>query len=63
MSVNRLTQVFEHCKNEGRAALVGYLTAGDPNLKTSRELLLTLQNKATFLKSACLFPIRWLMAL
>jgi tryptophan synthase alpha chain len=50
MSVNRLTRVFEHCKNEGRAALVGYLTAGDPNLKTSRELLLTLAEQSDILE-------------
>ncbi|MDX8405351.1 MAG: tryptophan synthase subunit alpha [Mariprofundus sp.] len=38
----RLGQVFERCKAQGRSALVGYLTAGDPNPEASRELLLTL---------------------
>jgi len=38
----RLAQVFERCRAQGRAALVGYLTAGDPNPQQSRELLLTL---------------------
>lgn len=42
MSATRLTQVFGRCKAENRAALVGYLTAGDPGLDTSLELLQTL---------------------
>lgn len=40
--MSRLPQVFKHCADEGRAALVGYLTAGDPDVDTSRELLLAL---------------------
>jgi len=38
----RLGQVFERCKAEHKSALVGYLTAGDPNPEQSRTLLLTL---------------------
>ncbi|WP_167631962.1 tryptophan synthase subunit alpha [Mariprofundus ferrooxydans] len=38
----RLGQVFERCRAQGRSALVGYLTAGDPNPAESRELLLAL---------------------
>jgi len=39
---NQLPEVFAKCKAEKRAALVGYLTAGDPNLKTSEALILEL---------------------
>jgi len=46
----RLGQVFERCKAEGRAALVGYLTAGDPNPQQSRELLLRLATHCDILE-------------
>ncbi|MDQ6978219.1 MAG: tryptophan synthase subunit alpha, partial [Ghiorsea sp.] len=38
----RLTEVFARCKAENKSALVGYLTAGDPTVKTSRKLMLSL---------------------
>ena len=50
MTTERLTRVFEQCKKEGRAALVGYLTAGDPNMESSRELLLTLAEQSDILE-------------
>jgi len=36
---SRLNRVFARCKAENRAALIGYLTAGDPNLTESHELM------------------------
>ncbi|MDX8395516.1 MAG: tryptophan synthase subunit alpha [Mariprofundaceae bacterium] len=48
--MSRLAQVFERCKQENRSALVGYLTAGDPDLKTSKELLLTLAQQVDVLE-------------
>lgn len=39
MSLDRLQSAFERCKSENRAALVGYLTAGDPNPESSEKLL------------------------
>ncbi|RMG91227.1 MAG: tryptophan synthase subunit alpha [Zetaproteobacteria bacterium] len=36
---NRLDEVFARCRKQQRAALVGYLTAGDPNPDTSAKLL------------------------
>jgi len=42
MSLDRLTNCFEACRGENRAALVGYLTAGDPNPQVSAQLLQTL---------------------
>ncbi len=36
---NRLDEVFARCRKQQRAALVGYLTAGDPNPETSASLL------------------------
>jgi len=40
--MTRLEKVFATCKTEKRAALVGYLTAGDPDLATSEQLLMSL---------------------
>lgn len=36
MTMNRMEKTFARLKQEGRAGLVGYLTAGDPDLETSR---------------------------
>lgn len=38
----RLTEVFDKCRAEGRAALIGYLPNGYPDLDTSIELMTTL---------------------
>lgn len=37
--MNRIEQVFERTRNENRAALIGYITAGDPDLETSFDIL------------------------
>ncbi|MCL2305638.1 MAG: tryptophan synthase subunit alpha [Planctomycetaceae bacterium] len=37
--MNRLTKTFEQTRNENRAALIGYITAGDPDLEQSFEIL------------------------
>lgn len=37
--MNRLTETFERVRNEKRAALIGYITAGDPDLERSFEIL------------------------
>lgn len=39
---DRLKSCFDACHREGRAALVGYLMAGDPNPTDSEELFLAL---------------------
>ncbi len=46
----RLPKVFERCKQEGHAALIGYLTAGDPDISTSRELLQALADQTDILE-------------
>jgi len=46
----RLPIVFERCKQEGHAALIGYLTAGDPDISTSRELLQALADQTDILE-------------
>jgi tryptophan synthase alpha chain len=46
MSLDRLQNCFERCKSENRAALVGYLTAGDPNPASSEKLLHVLAKHA-----------------
>lgn len=42
MTVTRITKRFDALKAEGRSALVTFVTAGDPNLDVSREILLGL---------------------
>jgi len=39
MSLDRLANCFETCRSENRAALIGYLTAGDPDPEVSAQLL------------------------
>jgi len=46
----RLAQVFTRCKQENRAALVGYLTAGDPNIETSEILMLALAEQVDIIE-------------
>ena len=47
---SRLEQVFKRCKAEKRAALVGYLTAGDPNILTSEKLMLSLAEQVDIIE-------------
>ncbi len=43
--MNRITQTFETLRKQGRKALIGYLTAGDPDLQTSeRNIRMALAN-------------------
>jgi len=37
--MNRLTQTFEKTRRENRAALIGYITAGDPDIERSCDIL------------------------
>ena len=39
MTETRIDRRFEHLKTEGRAALVTFVTAGDPDPETSLEIL------------------------
>jgi len=50
MSLDRLHNCFERCRSEGRAALVGYLTAGDPNPANSEKLLHILAQHADIIE-------------
>jgi len=47
---DRIAECFTRCRNEGRSALVGYLTAGDPDVVTSEKLLLTLASRVDILE-------------
>src|SRR5919197_336806 len=40
--MTRITDKFERLKSEGRKAFIPYITAGDPDLTTTEELLLAL---------------------
>ena len=48
--MSRLSDLFTCCKREQRAALVGYLTAGDPDQTTSEALLLALAEHVDILE-------------
>jgi len=48
--MSRLADVFTRCKSNNRAALVGYLTAGDPTIETSTALLLSLAQQVDILE-------------
>jgi len=48
--MSALAEVFARCKAENRAALVGYLTAGDPDVSTSKDLLLELASQVDILE-------------
>lgn len=37
--MSELAETFERCRKEGRAAFIPYLTAGDPSLESTAELL------------------------
>jgi len=50
MSKQRLISVFERCKSQGRSALVSYLTAGDPDPVSSRQLMLSLAAQSDILE-------------
>jgi len=42
--------LFQRCKQENRAALVGYLTAGDPNVPVSEKLICRLAELADIIE-------------
>ncbi|MEI8176177.1 MAG: tryptophan synthase subunit alpha [Candidatus Omnitrophota bacterium] len=41
--MNRIDETFKKLKNEGTAAFIAYITAGDPDLKTTGRLALALE--------------------
>jgi len=48
--MSRLADVFTRCKAENHTALVGYLTAGDPNVDASKKLFLKLAEQVDILE-------------
>ncbi len=48
--MSRLSNVFARCQTEQRTALVGYLTAGDPDVGTSEALLQALAGQVDVLE-------------
>ena len=47
---DRLNRLFSRCKEESRAALVGYLTAGDPDIAASEKLIMALAGQVDVLE-------------
>ena len=43
--MTRIDQTFKKLKSEGKKAFVSYIMAGDPDLKTSAQILLKLQDQ------------------
>ena len=61
--MSRIADRFEALKAEGRGGLVTFVTAGDPDLDTSREILFGLAAAgADLIELGCRFPIPWPMA-
>ena len=50
MSGDRLACCFMRCRDEGRAALIGYLTAGDPSPELSGQVLSALAGQVDVLE-------------
>ena len=42
--MSRLDTTFARLREQGRAAFVAYLSAGDPNLKTTPDLVVALED-------------------
>lgn len=56
----RIDAAFARCRAEGRAALVTYVMAGDPDPETSLKVLEALPKAGpTSSSSACPSPIPW----
>ena len=56
---DRIAKLFSDCKENGRAAFVGYVCACDPDFNTSLEISRSLiDNGVDLLELGCLFPIR-----
>jgi len=47
---DRLSRLFSRCREKSRAALVGYLTAGDPDVETSEKLMLALAEQVDIIE-------------
>lgn len=47
---DRIAACFDRCRSQGRAALIGYLTAGDPDPDTSRGLFSALAEQVDVLE-------------
>jgi tryptophan synthase alpha chain len=43
VQINRIDQTFQRLKAEKRAGFIAYITAGDPNLAATREIVLALE--------------------
>jgi tryptophan synthase alpha chain len=48
--VGRIADVFNSLKEQGRKGFIPYITAGDPDLATTEELLVTLAQNATLIE-------------
>lgn len=43
--MNRISETFEELRKNGRKAFIPYITAGDPNLEITRQLVLELEQR------------------
>lgn len=48
--MGRITDVFKSLKQQGKKGFIPYITAGDPDLATTEELLVTLAQTATLIE-------------
>ncbi|MCW7754126.1 tryptophan synthase subunit alpha [Desulfobotulus sp. H1] len=40
--MNRIRNMFEQCRNRKEAALIGFVSAGDPDMETSRKIIFSM---------------------
>ena len=48
--MGRIAEVFNSLKQKGKKGFIPYITAGDPDLATTEELLVTLSQSATLIE-------------
>lgn len=57
--MNRIDKAFEDLKSRGEKALVGFVTAGDPNISASVEIVTAMvESGLDILELGVLFPTR-----
>ena len=63
MKMTRLDRRFADLQKQGKKGFIAYLSAGDPNLEDTVDIVLRLEDAGwTLSSSGSRFPIRWPMA-
>ena len=58
--MNRIDRKFAQLKKQGKKAFIAFITAGDPDLKTTRELVLAFEKAGVdIVELGVPFPTPW----